>query len=109
MKKILIVVLAIFASTAQSSQFIPHFEKGGDGKPLHWKAFPPESGSVDTEVLYEGQNSFRLELKEASEGEMSMLAQGIPLNFTGSEITLRGMMKVDTELKGAHLLLRQDL
>lgn len=108
MKKILIVALTIFISTAQSSEFLPHFEKGDDDKPIRWMAFPSESGSIDTEVLYQGQNSFRLELKETSETEISMLAQGLPLNFTGNEITLRGMMKVDTELKGAHLLLRQD-
>jgi C-terminal processing protease CtpA/Prc len=64
-----------------------------DGRPGGWNAFPPGTVFADAQDKHGGKQALRLERTEASAGQFSTVIAGMPIDFKGSTVELRGWLK----------------
>src|ERR1044072_1683820 len=88
---------------------IPGFENEPNGdKPEGWFANPPGTAFVDNKIFHSGQRSVRLERNAQSAGQFSMIGRGIPWEFSGKTIEMRGFLRTEDVSDYAGLWMRQD-
>jgi C-terminal processing protease CtpA/Prc len=91
--------LSAAAAPADSSRLqLPAAQLGfeqssGGGAPFGWVALPPGTTFVDFTVKHGGQSSLRLERSAGGAGEFSTVLRGFPIDFTGTQIELRGWLR----------------
>ncbi|MEM7247430.1 MAG: S41 family peptidase [Acidobacteriota bacterium] len=79
-----------------------------DGQPQGWRGGPPETVSVDGNVVQEGKWSLHLERDEASAGQFSVVTRVLPVEFGGGQVELRGQIKTEDVEGRVGLWMRQD-
>ncbi len=78
-----------------------------DGRPGGWQSFPPGTVFVDERDKHTGKQSLRLERTAASGGEFSTIISGMPIDFGGTTVELRGWLRREGDGVPS-LWLRQD-
>jgi len=76
--------------------------------PTGWGGGPPETLHFDGEVVHTGRGAARIERDAGSQGEFSSLTRGLPLDFSGKLIELRGYLRTEDVEGLAGFWLRQD-
>lgn len=88
------------------------FEAAGASKPLDgWNGIPygPDSTLfLDSTVVHQGRYAGRLERMATSPGTFSSFAVGVPVDFSGDTLELRGWLKLENVSTHAGLWQRQD-
>ena len=64
-----------------------------DGRPGGWQSFPPGTVFIDEQDKHGGKQSLRLERTEASAGQFSTTISGMPIDFSGKTVELRGWLR----------------
>lgn len=110
MRYFVLLTILFTSFNVYSNELITQFKTDNDGELIGWFYTSPATGALDTEVLYEGQPSFRL-MRVRNEEESIFVLQRIPLNFDAKQIELRARLKAkDTgPWAGVNVMLRQDL
>jgi len=78
------------------------------GAPRGWGGGPPETIFADNKVVHSGKWAARLERDAASTGTFSTITIGIPVDFSGSQVELRGFLKTENVSEFAGLWMRED-
>jgi len=73
-----------------------------------WYANPPGTVTVDDKVFHSGGRSVRLERNAQSDGTFSVITRGLPVDFDGGTVELRGYLRLNEISGNAGLWLRQD-
>jgi hypothetical protein len=73
-----------------------------------WRAYPPVTITADNSISHTGRWSVRLQRDSQSPGSFSVITRGIPIDFRGSTIELRGYLRLQDISGNAGLWLRQD-
>jgi hypothetical protein len=76
--------------------------------PAGWSGGPSNTIFVDGKVVHGGRRSARIERGAQSEGQFSSLTKGIPMDFTGRTIKLRGYLRTQEVSEFAGLWMRED-
>ena len=63
-----------------------------DGRPGGWNSFPPGTVFADAQDKHGGKQSLRLERTETSAGQFSTVIAGMPIDFKGTTVELRGWL-----------------
>lgn len=112
MRYFMLLVLAIpfIPFNALSKDLVTSFESDSDGELIGWSYTSSDTGALDTEILYEGQPSFRLMSERGEDGPVFVL-QRIPLNFAAEQVELRANLKAKGTgpWAGVNVMLRQDV
>jgi C-terminal processing protease CtpA/Prc len=77
-------------------------------KPEGWSGNPPGTVSIDDKIIHSGQRSMRFERNAQSAGEFSVSGWGIPWEFSGKTIEMRGFLRTENVTGFAGLWMRQD-
>lgn len=111
MKKWMLLLLLTFCMDAHANEVMYDFKKGDDGEPIGWTFSSPDYVFIDSDELYQGKNSVRLEIPEHAPNGESWVFQRIPFHFKAEEIELRARVKVKRAEggMGAQLSLFQDI
>ena len=64
-----------------------------DGRPGGWNSFPPGTVFADARDKHGGKQSLRLERTESSAGQFSTVIAGMPIDFKGATVELRGWLR----------------
>ena len=64
-----------------------------DGRPGGWNSFPPGTVFADASDKHGGKQSLRLERTETSAGQFSTVIAGMPIDFKGANVELRGWLR----------------
>jgi hypothetical protein len=96
-------------SDKQTVQKILGFAEEGEGPlPKGWSGGPEGTVIADNKVAHSGQWPVRLERTADSQNTYSRLTKSLPSNFLGSQIELRGFLRLQ-DVKGfAGLWMRED-
>ncbi len=112
-----VLTLPGLAQTAPSTQPSPlsdvdkviGFEGDAPGdSPKGWGINPPSTVLVDDKVFHSGQRSIRIERDADSPGSFSVFTKGLPLDFSGSTIELRGYIRTQDVTGFAGFWMRED-
>lgn len=111
MRHVVLVVLFILSYSVNAKEFVTEFEKDSDGELIGWSNTSPETGAVDTDVVYEGQTSFRLMRVGDDMQETIFVLQKIPLNFDAEVIEVRARLKAKgtSPSAGINVIMQQDV
>ena len=78
------------------------------GAPHGWGGGPPETIFADDKIVHSGKWAARLERNAASPNTFSTLTIGIPIDFAGTRVELRGFLKTEDVSEFTGLWLRED-
>ncbi len=78
------------------------------GKPAGWRGGPQETLYHDKDVVHGGRGAARIERDPTSAGPFSTLTYSVPMDFTGSQIELRGFIRTEAVSESVALWLRED-
>ena len=93
----------------QTVQKVLGFEvEEGGGLPTGWHGGPAATIAADNKIAHSGQWSARLERKPDSEGTFSTLTKSLPMDFAGTEIELRGFLRLQDVSDFVGLWMRED-
>jgi C-terminal processing protease CtpA/Prc len=85
------------------------FEAGAAGSaPRGWGGGPAETLFADDKIVHSGKWAARLERNASSTGNFSSITIGIPIDFTGARLELRGFLKLENVAEFAGLWMRED-
>jgi hypothetical protein len=101
-----------FAQSAVSRATIQQslgFEDQSTAALIGWRAYPPNTISVDDRVVHTGHWSVRLQRDSQSTGDASSITRRLPLDFRGGFVELRGYLRLQDVSGNAGLWLRQDV
>jgi hypothetical protein len=88
---------------------ILNFESHETGEmPRGWGGGPRETLFADDKIVHSGKWAVRLERDAASAGKFSAISIGIPVDFPGTSIELRGFLKTENVGDFAGLWMRED-
>ncbi|MGA2185057.1 MAG: S41 family peptidase [Bryobacteraceae bacterium] len=88
---------------------ILNFEAGPTGGAPHgWGGGPRETIFADDKIVHGGKWAARLERDASSANTFSTITIGIPVDFTGTRIELRGFLKTEDVSDFAGLWMRED-
>lgn len=73
-----------------------------------WNVNPSKTVSVDPSMLFGGKASIRIQRVNNSASEFSTITRGVPINFVGSKIELRGNLRIRDVTGFTGLWLRED-
>lgn len=106
----LVFIIPFISFNALCKDLVTSFENNSDGELTAWSYTSSTTGALDTEVLYEGQSSFRLMRTPDEDGPIFIL-QRIPLNFDAKQVELRARLKAKGTgpWAGVNVMLRQDV
>ena len=76
--------------------------------PRGWSGGPRETLFLDEKAGPNGKQAARLQRDTRSSNQFSSLTTGIPADFTGTQIELRGLLKTQDVTGFAGLWLRED-
>jgi C-terminal processing protease CtpA/Prc len=79
-----------------------------NGFPGGWNGGPSGTISVDDKVVHGGKWSVRLERHEGASGSFSVITKGLPVDFAGKTLAIRGFLRTDGVTGYAGLWLRED-
>jgi hypothetical protein len=103
------LVLPCLAQNTPELARILSFETQHTGTfPGGWGGGPPETIAVDDKVVHSGNWSVRLERHPDSSSSFSTITKGLPADFSGTRLVLRGYLKTDSVTGFAGLWLRED-
>jgi C-terminal processing protease CtpA/Prc len=86
-----------------------NFETEQTGKmPRGWGGGPPETISVDSEVVHGGRWAVRLERSATSPQAFSTLTNAIPIDFQGQTLEWRGFLRTENVSEFTGLWMRED-
>jgi hypothetical protein len=103
------LVLPCLAQNTPELARILSFETEHTGAmPGGWGGGPPETIAVDGKVVHTGKWSVRLERPEGAKGSFSTITKGLPMDFTGTTITLRGYLRTENVSGFTGLWARED-
>jgi C-terminal processing protease CtpA/Prc len=96
-------------SDRQTVQKILGFEEENEGPlPTGWSGGPAGTISADNKVVHSGQWSVRLERSADSQSSFSALTKSLPRDFLGSQVELRGFLRLKDVNGFAGLWMRED-
>jgi len=96
-------------SDRQTVQKILGFEEEDEGSmPTGWSGGPAGTIFTDNKVVHSGQWSVRLERRADSQSSFSVLTKSLPMDFLGSQIKLRGFLRLKDVSGFAGLWMRED-
>lgn len=78
------------------------------GAPRGWGGGPPETIFLDDKIVHGGKWAVRLERDASSARTFSTITIGIPVDFTGTRVELRGFLKTQDVSEYAGLWMRED-
>jgi C-terminal processing protease CtpA/Prc len=78
------------------------------GAPSGWGGGPRETIFVDDKIVHSGKWAVRLERDASSANTFSTITIGIPVDFTGTSVELRGFLKTENVSEFAGLWMRED-
>jgi len=78
------------------------------GVPKNWNGSPAGTFAVDGQIVHGGRWALRIERKETSEGAFTAVSKGIPIDFTGTQLELRGFLRTEDVSGFAGLWMRED-
>jgi len=78
------------------------------GPPRGWGGGPPATIFTDDKVVHGGKWAVRLERDAASPSTFSTITIGIPVDFAGTSVELRGFLKTDNVTGYVGLWMRED-
>ena len=81
----------------------------GPGAPRDWGGGPIETLVADDKIVHSGKWAARLERQADSANFFSTITLGIPIDFTGTTVELRGFLKTEDVSVSAGLWLREDV
>ncbi len=85
------------------------FEAGtAGGMPQGWGGGPRDTIFTDDKVVHSGKYAVRLERDPSSKESFSTITIGIPVDFTGRNLELRGFLKTESVTEFAGLWMRED-
>jgi C-terminal processing protease CtpA/Prc len=73
-----------------------------------WTSHSDPAIALDTAVVHGGHGSVRIERSPTTPDEFSTIVDGLPIDFSGSTVELRGFVRTDDVRGGAALWLRED-
>jgi len=76
--------------------------------PRRWGGGPPDTIFTDDKIVHGGKWSVRLERNAASPNNFSTITIGIPVDFSGARLELRGFIKTEEVSEFSGLWLRED-
>jgi C-terminal processing protease CtpA/Prc len=79
-----------------------------EGFPRGWGGGPRETIFADNNIVHSGKWAARLDRDAESAGKFSTITIGIPVDFTGTRIELRGFLKTENVSEYAGLWMRED-
>jgi C-terminal processing protease CtpA/Prc len=99
--------LATLALSAQTE--VLNFEAPHTGTlPSGWSISHPAATSLDGEIVHDGKWSLRIERTADTSGQFSVITKGLPVEFEGKAIELRGFIRRENVTGYAGMWLRQD-
>ena len=111
----LVLALCLLGAVARPAQArkdksrVMTFEATGTAHPLsEWHGGPEGTLFLDSTVVHEGRYSGRIERVAGSPSNFSAFTLGVPIDFTGSTLELRGWMKYENVTGNVGLWQRQD-
>jgi len=78
------------------------------GVPKNWGGGPDGTFGVDGQVVHGGRWALRIERTATSPGEFTAVSKVLPIDFTGTELELRGFLRTDDVANFAGLWMRED-
>jgi hypothetical protein len=88
---------------------ILNFEAGPNGaRPRGWSGGPPETLFADDRIVHSGKWAARLQRDVAVANGFSSITLGIPIDFAGTRLELRGFLKLQDVSEFAGLWMRED-
>jgi hypothetical protein len=85
------------------------FEGGGSGGlPAGWSGSPPDTVALERDVVQSGSWALRLDRSAHPTGIFSTVTSGIPIDFKGERIELRGFLRTSGISGFAGLWMRED-
>jgi C-terminal processing protease CtpA/Prc len=76
--------------------------------PRRWKMRPEGTIALDSGVVHTGHGAIRIERTAAAAMTFSTIIDGIPIDFAGSTVELRGFLRTEDVRGNAGLWLRED-
>lgn len=73
-----------------------------------WWTNPPGTIKADDQVAHTGKWSVRIQRDEKSAGQLSVMAQSLPVDFAGGNVELRGFLRLDDVDGWVGLWMRED-
>ena len=92
--------------TVQAS--LPFAPKDKTTVPDGWFINPPDTVHLDDQIVHSGRWSARFDRDAASGGGFSVITKGLPVDFAGGEIELRGFLRTKDVTGYAGLWMRED-
>ncbi len=103
------LVLPCLAQNTPELARILSFEAEHTGAfPAGWGGSPPNTIAVDNKVVHGGKWSVKLERHEGAPSTFSTITKGLPVDFTGRTLVLRGFLRTEGVTGFAGLWLRED-
>jgi hypothetical protein len=78
------------------------------GAPRGWGGGPPETIFTDDKIVHSGKWAARLERDASSPSKFSSMMIGIPVDFAGTRVELRGFLKTENVSEFSGLWMRED-
>ena len=105
------LTLATCAQARPDKSGVFSFEKTGatTEKPLgEWYGQPDSTVFVDSSVVHSGRYAFRIERDSRSAQKFTNFSIGLPVDFPGDTVELRGWLRLENVVEWAGLWQRQD-
>ena len=78
------------------------------GLPKNWSGSPAGTFAVDGQIVHGGRWALRIERKATSDGTFTAVSKGMPIDFTGTRLELRGFLRTEDVSGFAGLWMRED-
>ena len=106
-------LFSVFSATASGLEpdfgAVLRFESDREGTPIPgWSGGPPETLSLDRDIVHAGKAAARIERDAQSASEFTALTMPLPVTFTGKQLELRGFLRSRDVSGRAGFWLRQD-
>lgn len=84
------------------------FEKQTGPDLKTWWTNPPTTVTADDQIAHTGKWSARIQRDEKSAGQLSVMAQSLPVDFAGGTVELRGFLRLNNVGGWVGLWMRED-
>jgi Peptidase family S41 len=78
------------------------------GVPKGWGGGPPGTFAVDGQIVHGGRWALRIDRKDTSPETFTAVTKMLPIDFTGTQLELRGFLRTEDVSKYAGLWMRED-
>jgi len=78
------------------------------GVPKNWNGTPAGTFAVDGQIVHGGRWALRIERTDTSPGAFTSVSKTIPIDFTGTELEMRGFLRTEDVANYTGLWMRED-